>query len=82
MGKFEVRFEPSAGKGYLVDAMLVKGVRANREENDSNHDYMYVDSHENLGLRFYLHKYFLGFHPYYMETQNRTFFEAARKGTP
>jgi hypothetical protein len=85
LGKFDMRFEPSGAqenKNYLVDSMLIKGVRANREENDSNHDYMYVDSHENLGLRFYLHKYFLGFHPYYMETQNKAFFENARKDTP
>jgi len=54
--------------------MLIKGVRFNREENDSNHDYMYVDANENQGLRFYLHKYFLGFHSYYMEVENKEFF--------
>ena len=59
--------------------MLVKGVRFNREENYSNHDYMYVDAHENLGLRFYLHKYFLGFHPYYMQVKNQEFFESSKQ---
>ena len=40
---------------------------------------MYVDNHENLGLRFYLHKYFLGFHPYYMEIKNKEFFLSQRR---
>jgi hypothetical protein len=35
---------------------------------------MYVDTHENMGLRFYLHKYFLGFHPYYMQIKHKEFF--------
>ena len=40
---------------------------------------MYVDAHENLGLRFYLHKYFLGFHPYYMQVKNQEFFESSKQ---
>lgn len=59
--------------------MMVKGVRHNREENDANHDYVFVDTNENEGLRFYLHKYFLGFHPYYMSTKNEEFFNRDAK---
>jgi hypothetical protein len=59
--------------------MLVKGVKANRDDNDSNHDYMYVDTNEAEGLRYYLHKYFLGFHPYYIEIKNDEFFNKLKK---
>ena len=59
--------------------MLVKGVKANRDDNDSNHDYMYVDTNEGEGLRYYLHKYFLGFHPYYIEIKNDEFFNKLKK---
>lgn len=80
LGKFDLRYSPSkledmVSESYSIDKLLVKGIKFNREDNDSNHDYMYVDTHENLGLRFYLHKYFLGFHPYYMEIKNKEFFE-------
>ena len=72
LNKFDLKYTPSSieetvKSSYMIDQMLVKGVRFDRDENDSNHDYMYVDTHENMGVRFYLHKYFLGFHPYYME---------------
>ena len=40
---------------------------------------MYVDTHENMGLRFYLHKYFLGFHPYYMEIKNEEYFDKHKR---
>ena len=84
LNKFQLKFTPStldetAKSSYLVDSLLVKGIRHNREENDSNHDYMYVDTHENQGLRFYLHKYFLGFHPYYMEIKNKEFFNTQQE---
>lgn len=73
--KFKLKYTPyyvdeMDKSSYIIDQMLVKGVRHDRDKNDSNHDYMYVNTHENQGLRFYLHKYFLGFHPYYMELQN------------
>ena len=49
--------------------MLIKGVKFNRDENDENVDYVYVDRQENQGLRFYLHKYFMGLHPFYLQKQ-------------
>ena len=55
--------------------MMIKGVRHNRDENDSNHDYVFVDTNENEGLRFYLHKYFIGFHPYYIVTKHEDHFK-------
>lgn len=65
---YSITFKPSEKMedSFIIDKMLVKGVKFNREENDSNVDYMYVDSQENKGLRFYLHKYFVGYHPYYL----------------
>ena len=75
LNKFQLKYTPSSidetsSGSYLIDQIFVKGVHHNRDDNDSNHDYMYVDTHENLGLRYYLHKYFLGFHPYYIEVKN------------
>lgn len=84
LGKFNLKFSPASVEetqksSYIIDQMLIKGVKHNRDENDSNHDYMYVDTHENMGLRFYLHKYFLGFHPYYLEVKNQELMEKASK---
>lgn len=75
LDKFQLKYTPSSDDefstaSYMIDQMLVRGVKFARNENDSNHDYMYVDTLEHRGLRFYLHKYFLGFHPYYIQSQN------------
>lgn len=80
LNKFQLRYTPNSldevsSSSYMIDQMLVKGVRQNRDENDLNHDYVYVDNLENRGLRFYLHKYFLGFHPYYIQTENEEYFK-------
>jgi len=82
--KFNLNFQPTnveeaSKSSYIIDQMLVKGVKANRDDNDSNHDYMYVDTNEAEGLRYYLHKYFLGFHPYYIEIKNDEFFNKLKK---
>lgn len=82
--KFNLNFQPTnveeaSKSSYIIDQMLVKGVKANRDDNDSNHDYMYVDTNESEGLRYYLHKYFLGFHPYYIEIKNDEFFNKLKK---
>jgi hypothetical protein len=82
--KFNLNFQPTkveeaSKSSYIIDQMLIKGVKSNRDDNDSNHDYMYVDTNENEGLRYYLHKYFLGFHPYYIEIKNEEFFNKLKK---
>ena len=82
--KFNLNFQPTkveeaSKSSYIIDQMLIKGVKANRDDNDSNHDYMYVDTNESEGLRYYLHKYFLGFHPYYIEIKNDEFFNKLKK---
>ena len=82
--KFNLNFQPTkveeaSKSSYIIDQMLIKGVKANRDDNDSNHDYMYVDTNESEGLRYYLHKYFLGFHPYYIEIKNDEFFNRLKK---
>jgi hypothetical protein len=86
LGKFDLQFTPAdlektAKSSYMIDQVLVKGVKFDRHLNDLNHDYMYVDSHVNQGLRFYLHKYFLGFHPYYMEIENQEFYDKLKNET-
>ena len=45
----------------------MKGVKADRDQNDSNLDYFYDHRLENEGIRFYLHKYFMGYQTYYMQ---------------
>jgi hypothetical protein len=82
--KFNLNFQPTkveeaSKSSYIIDQMLIKGVKASRDDNDSNHDYMYVDTNESEGLRYYLHKYFLGFHPYYIEIKNEEFFNKLKK---
>jgi len=82
--KFNLNFQPTkveeaSKSSYIIDQMLIKGVKSNRDDNDSNHDYMYVDTNESEGLRYYLHKYFLGFHPYYIEIKNEEFFNKLKK---
>ena len=82
--KFNLNFQPTkveeaSKSSYIIDQMLIKGVKANRDDNDSNHDHMYVDTNESEGLRYYLHKYFLGFHPYYIEIKNEEFFNKLKK---
>ena len=52
LNKFQLKYAPSSidetsKHSYLIDQMFIKGVHHNRDENDSNHDYMYVDTHEN-----------------------------------
>lgn len=66
-----------AEDSYIIDKFFVKGIKADRDQNDTNFDYLYVDNHENMGLRFYLHKYFIGLHPYYMKLKQDDYIEAA-----
>jgi hypothetical protein len=62
-----------------VDKLFIKGVKFNREENDCNLDYLYVDTHENLGIRFYLHRYFVGYHSYYLQRLNEDVFNKIKE---
>jgi len=43
--------------------------------NGINYDYLLVNNHENDGIRFYLHKYFVGFNAYYIALENEEFLE-------
>ena len=72
--KFEFNYEQTKEgekESYLIDSLLVKGVYHDRSKNDTNHDYCYVDKYESLGLRFYLHKFFMGFTHYYFIQKNQ-----------
>jgi len=46
--------------------MIIKGVSADREENDCNYDYNKLKNMENQGMIFYMHKYFSGHMHYYL----------------
>ena len=50
LDKFDLNFKPApstSSSSYIIDKILVKGVTFDRNENDSNLDYLYVDTHEN-----------------------------------
>ena len=71
--KFDLKLENNdkgENESYIIDKIFVKGVSHNRDLNDSNLDYNYVSHHENEGLRFYMHKYFIGFHAYYLKAKH------------
>jgi len=82
--KFTLKWETNpteADKSYIIDKIFVKGVAHDRDKNDTNLDYFYVNQHENQGIRYYMHKYFVGFQPYYLKIKNEDFFQkAAEKG--
>lgn len=46
LDNYSLSFQPSENvqDSYVIDKMFIKGVKFNREENDSNIDYMYVDT--------------------------------------
>lgn len=52
---------------FIADAIFVKGISANRSENDTNFDYLYVPEMEELGLRQYTHRYHSGLSHYYQQ---------------
>jgi hypothetical protein len=45
---------------YIFEKLLFKGVQLNRYQNDEPNDYILIDSHEDLGIRYYMHKYLIG----------------------
>ena len=46
---------------YIFHNILVKGVNVNRSLNGQPFDYIYIDNHENEGIRYYMHKFFAGY---------------------
>ncbi len=67
--RFELKYDENqvdANESYIIDKLFIKGVVHDREGNDINYDYNYVSHHEHEGIRFYLHKYFVGFNTYYL----------------
>ena len=50
---------------YLIDKLFLKGVSADRSENDTNFDYEVITSMEAQGLKQYIHKFNLGMTRYY-----------------
>ena len=47
-------------KYFIFEKLFFKGVTCNRYQNDEPNDYILVDSHEDMGIRYYLHKYLTG----------------------
>jgi len=61
----ERSIKSDSAESYIVDKIFIKGVSADRDQNYSNVDYVVVDKNEDLGVRFYMHKYFIGHSLYY-----------------
>lgn len=47
-------------KSYIFEKLFFKGVHVERYKNDEPNDYILIDSHEDMGIRYYLHKYLYG----------------------
>ncbi|CDW78630.1 UNKNOWN [Stylonychia lemnae] len=75
-----------ANESFIIDKMLIKGLYHDRSKNGVNYDYMLVNEQEHYGIRFYLHKYFVGYNAYYLAIENEEFFriqnEKNEKMTP
>lgn len=67
--------EVDDSKTFIIDKMMIKGVNFNRAENDNNMDYLLSEGGENDGMRYYIHRYFLGLHPYYLSLRQNVEFK-------
>jgi hypothetical protein len=45
----------------IFDKILVKGVHVDREKNFEADDYIYIDSNEGQGIRYYMNKFYAGY---------------------
>jgi hypothetical protein len=45
----------------IFDKILVKGVNIDRESNYEAEDYIYIDNHEDEGIRYYMNKFYAGY---------------------
>ena len=45
---------------YIFEKLFIKGVSLDRSQNYEPDEYLLIDSHENLGIRYFLHKALLG----------------------
>lgn len=52
-------------ENYIIDSMIIKGISPKRDENDNNFDYQINSKKDNDGMRFYMHKFFIGYQHYY-----------------
>ena len=56
--------EPS---GEIIESIIIKGVFSDRSLNNRSDAYLLMDNQENLGLKYYMHKYFKGINDYNLE---------------
>jgi hypothetical protein len=62
---------PKEKEAYkIIEKLFIKGVKLNRYQNDEPNDYILIDSHEDEGIRYYLHKYLTGEKTKVFETQD------------
>jgi len=47
-------------ESYIFEKIFIKGVSVDRSENYEPDEYVLIDSHENLGIRYFLHKGLIG----------------------
>jgi hypothetical protein len=48
-------------ESYIFDKLLIKGVYQDREKNGHSRDYILVNTFENLGIRYFMNKYFTSY---------------------
>jgi hypothetical protein len=69
MNNLGVTFEKekaSVDTAYIFDKLLIKGVHQERTKNYEAKDYILVDVHEDMGIRYFMHKYFTGYATRYL----------------
>jgi hypothetical protein len=45
----------------IFDKILIKGVNIDREKNYEADDYIYIDNHEDEGIRYFMNKFYAGY---------------------
>lgn len=72
---YEAPKDDAIEKCYLIDKIFVQGISTDRYANDWNTDYIVQKDLEPKGLRTYLHKFHLGFMPYYFKRDHGITYE-------
>ncbi len=57
----DLSFKPNTDskESYIFDSTMIQGVDAERELNDTSHEYLLYTGYESEGLRYYRHKYLI-----------------------
>jgi hypothetical protein len=58
--EFKKKSESVEEKYMIFEKLFIKGVNLNRYLNSDPDEFILIDSHEDLGVRYYLHKFYIG----------------------